>query len=217
MDVTDADAEWALDLVEDIEIPGWLFLPEGLTPEERTQWVGRAMEEIARVSDGTLGDGQDATAAEVRDVLEWGLEERLNSPSLAVLQVWPMRHPTAAMCHINVLPSAELPVWSETEARVHPIEAPHIGPGLQCSVPSVVWEDGQRFDLLSQHLIFDNGDVTLMLSLDEAPAPLITFALPGLFMLMDNLRMVGRDGVRFTSIPVAGMVEEAPWKVEETP
>lgn len=216
LSATHDDEEWGIDLAEDIDVPGWLFIPEGMDSRERARWVKESLDEVSRISDGALGGGRDTTESEVRAVLEWGIEERRRSPSLAVFQVWPMRYPTAVMSHINVVPSAGLPSWAQSEAVVHPIEAPHVGPGLQCTVKDVVWEDGQRFDLTSMHLIFDNGDVTLMLSIDEAPTPLITFALPGLFMLMDNITMARRDGLPFSSIAADDVLQPGPWQVEET-
>ncbi len=206
--------EWALDLVDDdLEVPGWLFVPQGMAKEEREQWTAEALAEMS----GTIGwDGQPIDDADAREVLTAALEQRATSDSLAILQVWPPLGHVAAMCHIDILPSSGMPDWTETDAVLHPIEAPHIGPGLQCSTLRTVQVDDLHLELSSVHFIFDDGDVTLMFSLSEAVAPLISVALPALVLLMHNIRMIrSSDGAVFESVLPRGVVDEA-WSIGES-
>lgn len=211
--------EWVLDVVDDIEMPGWVFVPEGLTAQEQATWTDEITGALLDALDTTGWDGQDISEADVRQVLAAALEERASSPSLAMFQVWPLPAAAAVMCHISVHPSDDLPDWTTLEdVVVHAVAAPHIGPGLQCTVR--VRErgaGGEEFELVSVHQIFDDGDLTLVLSLDEAPALLMAPALPGLLALAGVVRMHRGDGTPFVSVAPPSIPDESPWQLEDAP
>lgn len=208
--------EWALDLVDDdLELPGWLFVPQGMGMDDQERWVSDALADIV----GTPGwDERPVSEEDARELLASAIAQRAASDSLAMLQVWPALGPEAAMCHIDILPSDGLPDWAATDAVVHPVESPHIGPGLQCStLRTVQIDDDVHLDVSGVHFIFDNGDVTLMFSLDETVALLTSIAMPAFVLLMRNIRMVrGSDGAVFESVPPRGVVVEPEWPIEET-
>ncbi len=212
-----SDNAWTLGLVdEDFELPGWLFLPEGLEADEQRQWVSTALGELA----GTTGlDARPLDVTGARELLESARAERAASDSHAMFQVWPSFRGETVTCHLNILASGGLPEWTEPsdDAVVHPADATHIGPGLQCTTRRVVeLQDGRQVELTGVHFLFDNGDVTLLLSLDEAATPLIARALPAFVMLTQNLRMERKaDGAPFEAVPPQGLVADGPWPFEE--
>lgn len=207
--------EWALDLVEDFEVPGWLFIPGGLDPGQSDEWVLAATEEVA---DKEGWDGSPISRAEADELLRSALSDRDNTSSIATFQVWPPIGRVTAMCHIGVYPCLDMPKWVETDAIVHRFEAPHIGPGLQCTTQRVISNAaGADIDLAGIHFVFDDGEATLIVSLAEAFEPLTVYALRGVLPLLRNLRLVRPgNGQTFQSVMVEGVLEESPWQFEES-
>ncbi|WP_345217232.1 hypothetical protein [Georgenia halophila] len=206
-------AEWVVDLAEDIEIPGWFFVPEAPEDEQQRRWVEECAEALSSVVGSERWDGGVASELDIHEVLRQALDERAATDSDAVFQVWPLDFMAAVMCHVNLVTSASLPSWTDTGAIVHRVEAPHLGAGLQCSTRRT--DDDSGMDVVSVHLIFDNGDVALMLSLGEAPAPLITRVLPEFMMLTEALRIDRADGAPFIAVAPEGQFDEPPWPFEE--
>lgn len=207
------DHGWTLDLIDDdLEIPGWLFVPQGLGRADQERWVRSAQDELADVP---AWDGPPPDPALLREMLVHALELREQSESLAVLQVWPALANATAMGHVDVLPSDALWDWTRTDAVVHRIDEPHIGPGLQISTRRTVTLDDIDMDVSSTAFSFDNGEVTLMVAVAETLTPLLTFALPGLLALMRNIRLVDtRNGSAFTSIEPTGVLTEPDWALD---
>lgn len=207
---------WELCLADDaLELPGWLFLPVGLSSDDREQWLADVLPDIV----GTPGwDGEPVTEPFARELLTLALDRRAASDSLAMFQVWPAVGYDTVMCHVDILASDGLPDWSHTDAVVHNVVAPHIGPGIQCSTRRIVSVDEEmEVELTSLHFIFDNGEVTLLLSLDEAPAPMISLATPAFVLLMSNLGMLwSGDGTTFEAIAPTGVVDGGAWPFEES-
>jgi hypothetical protein len=210
------DDQWTLELVEDdIDLSGWLFLPQGMTPDERDVWIATAASEVVGNDDM---EGAPITAEGARDVLEAGLAERAAVSSQAMFQIWPSLWGVVAMCHINIVQSRELPAWEEVEdAVLHRTEAEHLGPGLQCTTRRAIEvEKDLHVELIGVHVVFDDGEVAVVLSLSESVSPLITRALPTFVRVMENLRLVRTsDGTSFASIPPEGLTAETPFPFEE--
>lgn len=207
--------EWALDLVKDFEVPGWLFIPGGLKPDQLDEWVKAATEEVA----GKEGwDGSPISRTEADELLRSALSDRDNTSSIATFQVWPPIGRVTAMCHIGVYPSPDMPKWAEIDAIVHRFDAPHIGPGLQCATQRVISNAaGADIDLAGIHFVFDDGEATLIVSLAETFEPLTVYALRGVLPLLRNLRLVRPgNGQAFQSVTVEGILEESPWQFEES-
>lgn len=192
--------------------PGWFIVPTDMGAQERTTWMAETFGSIR----ASWGDAwEDEHEKQVLRLLEEGLRVRAESPSTMIFQVWPILGPLALSCHVNVLSSDGLPDWSDLGAVVHSAEAPGIGPGLQCSVRRTLHEGDERIDLMSVHFIFDDGTTTLMLSLDETIAVALARALPGLTGVLESVRMERSDGTTFISIPPDGILEDAPWQLED--
>lgn len=207
-----AHQTWALDVVdEDLELPGWLLVPSGLTTADQEAWLRSVTAELV----GTPGwNGEPVAEAEAREALETGLALRSDSDALAMFQIFPAVGTETVNCYINVLPSAELMAWREL-GLVQPAESPHLGPGLQCSTHRTIEAEGNFIEVAGVHFAFDNGVVTLLFSLDENLAPLISRALPGFVALMQNVRMNSADGDPFVAVQPEGIVSEAPWPIED--
>lgn len=207
-----AHRTWALDVVDDgLELPGWVLVPAGLSGKEREAWRVGLVEEIT----GTPGwNGEPVTADEARDIVATGLALRESSDALAMFQVLPAVGGETVNCFINVLPSAELLDWRDF-GLVQAAEAAHIGPGLQCSTRRTIEAEGNLIEVAGVHLVFDDGDTSLVFSLDETLAPLISSALLGFLALVQHVGMVGEDGRRFASLPPAGVPPEDVWPLQE--
>lgn len=207
-----APSEWRVELAEDIDIPGWFFIPDSAGAEDQDRWIAQNAEELSSLVGSNRWDGQPTTEDDIEDILRLAFDERDSSDSDALFQVWPMPFPATVLCHVNLVTSASLPSWSEPGVTVHPMEAPYLGPGVQVSARRT--EDD--VDLVSVHLVFDNGDVALIMSLEEAPAPLITRVGPEFMMVSEAIRIEGADGSPFVgTLPVGCRPEEAPWEFEE--
>ncbi|NGN96064.1 hypothetical protein G5C66_25415 [Nocardioides sp. KC13] len=209
------DDVWALDLVEEVEVPGWLYIPRDLGPVERREWIDTVQDELV----GEVGwDGVPISADVVNEMLTSALEDRDRTDSIAMFQVWPTFGGDAATCHIGIFPTAEMPDWTDSDAVVHLFEAPHIGPGIQCSTKRIVPNDGgPDIELSGVHFIFRDGESTLVVSLAEAFDPLTVYALRGVLALLHSLRLVRPDtGQPFQSVAFDGVLEESPWRFEES-
>ena len=56
-------ARWTVELVDDLEAPGWLPVPEGLTPPERDQWVADTSGLLEELVGTPRWDGEKTTIA----------------------------------------------------------------------------------------------------------------------------------------------------------
>lgn len=201
---------WTLDLVEDIDLPGWIFLPEGLSPREQEQWLAEATTLLWGIIGPSLRADDEMNEAMVRSVFRQGLDARFASGSYAMYQVWPRAVPAAVMCHVNVVASQDLPDWRTLDGVLHLADARYLGSGLQYSTRRRV-EGVDNVDLVSANFIFDDGDVALMLTLEESLPPLITPALVGLTILKDALKLTRADGSAFTAVAPAAVVKDESW------
>jgi hypothetical protein len=209
-----ADRVWTLDVVDDVGAPGWLFIPDFRDLSEQERWMSAVAEEVA----GEGGwDGEPLTRVEIRDVLHAALIERDAADAIATFQVWPPLGGVAVMCHISLFPSDAMPDWAQIDTSIQRIEADYIGPGIQCVTRRIIpSDDGSDVEYVAAHFIFDDGTTTLMITLNEAYAPMIVRALPGAATLLQNLRLLSStDGVIFKSAPIEGVLEEDLWLFEE--
>lgn len=207
--------QWTLDLVDDdLDLPGWLFLPPDLDAAGRQQWLAACVSDL----EGTpLWDEGVVTTELATQLLQEALMHRAEAESAAMLQVWPPLAGHTAMCHVNLLPSAGMPSWTEMEdAVVQPTDSPHLGPGLEVITSrKLTLDDGEVVDLTGVHFLFDDGELTVMVSLDETLTTLISIALPALVALIHNLRVVNAaEDTVFEAVAPAGLLVEGPWDFE---
>lgn len=198
---------WSLDLVDDIDLPGWVFLPEDLSARDQDLWLTEATALLWGLIQRSLQQNDEANEEMVRTVLRQGLDARSASGSYAMYQVWPRAVPAAVMCHLNVAASQDLPDWRSLDGVLHPAEARYLGPGLQYSTRRRV----EGVDLVSTNFVFDDGDVALMLTLEESLPPLITPALVGLTVLKDALQLARADGSVFTAAAPVVVAKDDSW------
>ncbi len=206
---------WSLGFGEDVDLPGWLFLPEGLASDEQELWLDSATELLW----GVIGSGPATeargTEAMVRSVLAEGLAARATSASHAMYQVWPVLAPAAVMCHVDFAASDDLPNWKEFDGVIHAADARYLGRGLQYSMRRQVDGAEVPIDLSSVHFVFDDGEVALMLTLEESISTLISHAVVGFTRLKDALQVVKTDGTPFTSTVVPDYVREEQWVLSD--
>lgn len=206
--------KWSFELAEDIDIPGWVFLPEGLTLPDQQMWLTEVTKALCDLIRSEQLDDSTGLEGEVRSVLEAGLAERARSKSSVMYQVWPAAAAAATMCHVNIAASADLPDWNEMDGRVHTAEARYMGPGLQYSTRRQVETDDGPLDVNSVHFIFDDGSVAVMLHLEESLPALISQSLIPFTIFKDALRMVGDDGTEFTAVEPTGVIVDDTWPVK---
>ncbi|QYJ05590.1 hypothetical protein KUV85_07910 [Nocardioides panacisoli] len=202
---------WSLDFAEDVDLPGWVFLPVGLEEEDRELWLTEVSTALSDLVGSRSIDGVPMTTAEARSVLESGLAARAESESYVLYQVWPVTAPATVLCHVNPVRSEDLPDWSQLEGRIHAAEARYIGPGLQYSTRRTVESDEGPVEVNSVHFVFDDGEAALMLNLEESVSALISQALVGFSLLKNALVMTRDDGSRFTSTTPAVLLEDEYW------
>ena len=83
-------AKWAVELVDDLDVPGWLPVPEGLTPAERERWVDETSSMLDELVGTPRWDGEATTIEDIRGLLQMALDERETSEAYALFQVWPV-------------------------------------------------------------------------------------------------------------------------------
>jgi len=210
--VTEA-GEWVIDLDEALELPGWFLVPDEVGVQQG--WAAELEASLADLVGAEKWDGEATTVDDIRDVLAVGIEVRNASTSDLVYQVWPIAGPVAVYCHVNVFASASLPSWSALGAVRYSVDSPHLGTGVQLSTRQTIQEGETALEYVSVHVVFDNGEVALVMSLDEAMAPLVSRALPGFVALMRAVQLQRSDGAPFVAVPPADLLEDAPWKMED--
>lgn len=206
---------WSLGFGEDVDLPGWLFLPEGLSSDEQDLWLDSATELLWDVIGSGSATDARGTEAMIRSVLADGLAARSTSASYAMYLVWPVLAPAAVMCHIDFAATDDLPNWKNLDGVVHAADARYLGPGLQYSTRRQVDGPGGPIDLSSVHFVFDDGQVALMLTLEESISTLISHAVVGFTRMKDALQVVKSDGAAFTATAVPEYIRDEQWVLSE--
>lgn len=211
--VTSVDA-WSFELAEDVDIPGWVFVPEGLTLQEHELWLREVTTALCEFIRSGEPEYSGALESEVRSVLEAGLAARARSSSYAMYQVWPVAAPAATMCHVNLAESADIP-WDQMDGTRHEAHARYIGPGVQYSTRREVDSDDGPIELTSVHFIFDDGDVALILHLEESLPLLISQSLVRFTVFKDAIRLDRGDGTDFASVLPPGTIADDSWPSDD--
>src|SRR5690625_3557069 len=203
--------EWVVSL-ETAE-PGWLLVPSDLSSHERDTWIAEISDELRTAWADGWQDGYEAT---VRHWLEIALEDRDTSAAHMVFQVWPVFAPVAALGRVIVVPSREAPAWTKIDGVVHRVHAASVGPGLQWARRRTVIDDeGEKYELCSLSYVFDDGESTLIVALEETAVELVSRILTGFVGLLDSIRMETENGDSFASVEPRGILEDSPWTLEE--
>lgn len=208
-------AKWTVELVDDLEAPGWIPLPEGMTPPERDQWVAETSGMLEELVGTPRWDGEKTTITDIRDLLQMALDERDESDAYALFQVWPVMSAAAATCHLYVVESDSAPDLTTWEGTIHAAHAEHIGPGVQLSARKELDFDGGSVVVDSVNFVFSDGEVLLLLGVDECIPQLAAQVVGGLTSLKDLLRLVREDGKVFESVLVPGAPADESWPVPD--
>ena len=206
-------AKWAVELVDDLDVPGWLPVPEGLTPAECERWVDETSSMLDELVGTPRWDGEATTIEDIRGLLQMALDERETSEAYAMFQVWPVMSAAAVMCHLHVVESESGPDMSQWDGVVHAAEADHIGPGAQLSSRKELNFEGGSVIIESVNFAFSDGEALLLLGVDECIPQLTTSVVRGLVALKDVLRMVREDGRVFQSVPLPGVPVDESWPI----
>jgi len=206
---------WAITVAEDFDADGWLYIPREMSEEERREWVTAALERLRPMIGVERWDGSATTSSHLRELLESGIEREVDMESLATFQVWPIPGPAALLCRVTVVPSRIVRgvLGNPPVGVVHPVDATHIGPGVQFSTRTPVELEEGVVDLYSVDLIFDDGTAAVVISLEQSMAALITHAFPGLGVLKDVVQIDRPDGSRFTSTQPTVVPDVQPWEM----
>lgn len=208
-------AKWTVELVDDLDVPGWIPVPEGLTPPEREQWIASTSESLGHLVGTPRWDGETSTSADIRGLLQMSLDERERSDAYALFQVWPVMSAAAVTCHLYVVESESLPDITKWDGILHAANAEHIGPGVQLSARNELLFDGGTVVLESVNFWFTDGEVSLLLGVDECIPQLAASVVRGLSIFKDLLRVVREDGKVFESALPPGAPIDEPWPIEE--
>lgn len=204
-------AKWTVELVDDLEAPGWLPVPEGLTPSERDQWVADTSGMLEELVGTPRWDGETTTLADIRELLQMALDERDKSDAYALFQVWPVMSAAAVTCHLYVVESDSVPDLTKWDGVLHAAHAEHIGPGVQLSARKELNFDGGSVVVDSVNFVFSDGEALLLVGVDECIPQLAAQVVGGLTALKDILRMVREDGKVFESVLPPGAPVDESW------
>lgn len=208
-------ATWTVELVDDLEVAGWIPVPEGLVQSEREKWVTDTADLLGELVGTPRWDGEKSTIEDVRAILRMALDEREKSDAYALFQVWPVMSTAAAMCHVYVVESASVPDLTEWEGVIHAAHAEHIGPGVQLSTRKELVFEGGAVAVDSVNYVFGDGEILLFVGMDECIPQLAAHVVGGLTALKDILRMVRDDGKVFESVLPPGAPVDDLWPVAE--
>ena len=203
-----------VELVGDVDIPGWVFIPEDLSLAEQELWLTEVTTALCDYIRAAEPQQSGALESEVRSVLEAGLVARARSDSYLMYQVWPVAAPAATMCHVNLAASEDIP-WSQMEGTFHEAHAQYVGPGTQFSRHDVIESEYGSLEVVAVHFIFDDGDTALMMHLEESLSSLISPSLVRFAVFKDSVRVVRGDGRYFASRPRPGVVADEVWPDED--
>lgn len=207
---------WTLDFAEDIDLPGWVPLPQGLTAAEEDEYASGVAGHLQELITETRPELSPPSVEQLQSLVRDGLAARASSDSAMVYQVWPVGGPYFVFCHVNFARAADLPDWSDLPGTVHAAEARHIGPGLQYSNRRQIEDEhGDPLDVSAIHLIFADGDYAVMVGLEEASSALITQSLVGLGLYKNALIVSRGDGSTFTSEPPSAVIADSEWPIDE--
>ncbi|MFE6645500.1 hypothetical protein ACFVJS_02975 [Nocardioides sp. NPDC057772] len=208
-------AKWTVELVEDLDVPGWIPVPEGLSHREREQWIDGTSKRLEYLVGTPRWDGEKSTSTDIRDLLQMALDERERSDAYALFQVWPVMSAAAVTCHLYLVENESSPDIAKWDGVLHAAHAENIGPGVQLSARNEWLFDGGSVLLESVNYMFTDGEVSLLLGVDECIPQLATSVVRGLSTLKDLLRVVREDGRVFESVlPPSAPVDES-WPIED--
>lgn len=199
-------ASWQLDLVEDIDLPGWVWLPEDMEPDQRTGWVEEVVPAVVElIGDGQTGSGP-SISADVRAVLESGLDARDESPSYMMYMVFPVHAPAAVMCHVNLVQTRDLPGWDDFAGRMHTVEGRNLGPGVQITTELTADTDQGPVEVATVVYVFADEEAGIVITFEPSLPELIAQAMIGAGIFINALSVTRPDGSAFQAAPTTAPI-----------
>lgn len=208
-------AKWTVELVDDLDVPGWIPVPEGLTYPERERWIDSTSDRLEYLVGTPRWDGEKSRTADIRELLQMSLDERETSDAYALFQVWPVMSAAAVTCHLYLVESDSLPDIAKWDGTLHAANAENIGPGVQLSVRNELLFDGGAILLESVNYMFTDGEVSLLVGVDECIPQLAASVVRGLSIFKDLLRVVREDGKVLESVLPPGAPIDESWPIED--
>lgn len=210
-----ATGDWQLDLVEDIDLAGWVWLPDAFEAGEREAWV----DEVVPVLQDHIGaqqvDGTPNAVGDIRGLLNAALDARAESDSYAMYQVWPVHAPAAVMCHVNRVRTEDLPDLDSLEGRrMHRTDGRYIGPGVQVSSRFTADTDDGPMDLAAVYFVFADQEDAVVVHLDPSLPEFIAQSLVGVGIFTNALEVTRGDGTTFSSLVPSGLIADDEWDTD---
>ena len=210
-DAEDPTSQWEVQLAEDVDLPGWVWLPDELAPEERSAYVDEVVPALQDLIGTHQADGTPNTEVDIRAILEAGLDARAKSNSYAMYQVWPVRAPAAVMCHLNRAATEDLPEWDDIDGRRFAAKARYIGPGLQISSRFTADTDQGPAELATVYFVFADGHDSVVVHLEPSVPQLVAHTMMGMGLYLNALNVTKADGSTFTSVASDATVADDDW------
>jgi len=215
MSESSTESGWSLDLAEDIDLPGWVWLPEDMDAAQRRDWVEEVTPAVLDLVSPPGGAEEATSEAEVRGLIESALDSRAGSPSYAMYLVWPVRAPAAVMCHVNLTRTEDLPDWGDLEGRMHGVEARNLGPGVQITTDvTVEGADGPE-ELVTVIYVFVEDEAAVVINIEPSLPQLVGPAMLGVGMFMNAIAVSRPGGTAFAAQPTtAPLITSDEWDTD---
>ena len=212
----DSSGGWSLDLAEDIDLPGWVWLPEDMDADQRRDWLDEVTPMVLELVSAPEGVGEPVSEAEIRGLIESGLDSRADAESYAMYMVWPVRAPAAVMCHVNLARIEDLPAWGDIQGRMHGVEARNLGPGVQITTEVTVDSDDGPEELVTVVYVFADDEASILVNLEPSLPQLVGPAMVGVGMFVNAVAVSRPDGSAFRAQPsTAPIITGDEWPSDE--
>lgn len=206
--------DWRLEMLEDLELPGWFIIPAGQGVSEVEAWA----DDVAQSVLGVLTPPEDGSIADaVRDEVDYAVGLAAEADALVAFQAWPVDFPVSVVCMVSVVAGEFRPSELGVESRVvqYPAAGKHLGPGVQYTFEREIVLGEETTKVVSVLFVFSDGETSLVLSLSEAQGAVCARAVPGLVVLKDAIGLRRRDGVRFKATETSDATAPDEWQTEE--
>lgn len=189
-------------------LPGWLMVPDDVDAARAEGWPARVAEQLKEL----WGEqGQEHASADVERMLEGSLDVRDDDDF--VFEVWPFTGPIRARVRVRIVAGIDLPDWREIGYDIMPYESQTMGQGYIATDSADVQVDDEQVTMFRSAVVFDDGELTVVISVEPAPQFMYMKTLVGLQGLADSLAIAFSDGSTFRAVSPTAFVHdpEAEW------
>lgn len=206
-------SEWQI--AAEVVTPGWVEVPPGGS-EGGDSWIEAA---IAEVEGFWQGQWDPAVRSEVEQILSEAGAGRAPEEALSLLY-WPVKVPVAIGVRLRVLPTVPLELWRDAGFDIVRYDAALIGSGAQCTQTAEIADAaGEPMQVVTASWLFTQGDDSVVVSVDPAPAELFMHMIGGLEGLLQSVALTRSDGSAFSGQPVDGLArtDTDEWELLDDP